>query len=47
MNISFVGSEKEIKFIKKNSPSIRKIYWVPLSLDALFYLDYNKINYMN
>ncbi len=47
MNISFVGSEKEIRFIKKNSPSIKKIYWVPLSLDALFYLDYNKINYIN
>ena len=47
MNISFVGSEKEIRFIKKNSPRIKKIYWVPLSLDALVYLDHNKINYIN
>ena len=46
MNISFVGSEKEIRFIKKNSPSIKNILGAFKSR-CLVYLDYNKINYIN
>ena len=47
MNISFVGSMEEIQFIQRNNLNFKKIYWIPLSLDALVYLDKNQIDYIN
>lgn len=46
-DISFVGTEEEIKFIKKRNTNLNKIIWIPLSLDALIYLDLNKEEYIN
>lgn len=47
MNISFVGTEEEIKFIQKRNTNLNKILWVPLSLDALVYLDLSNEEYIN
>ena len=47
MNISFVGTEEEIKFIQKRNTNLNKILWVPLSLDALVYLDLKNEEYIN
>ena len=47
MNISFVGTEEEIKFIQKRNTNLSKILWVPLSLDALVYLDLKNEEYIN
>ena len=47
MNISFVGTEEEIKFIQKRNTNSNKILWVPLSLDALVYLDLSNEEYIN
>ena len=46
-DISFVGTEEEIKFIKKRNTNLNKIIWIPLSLDALIYLDLNNEEYIN
>ena len=46
-DISFVRTEEEIKFIKKRNTNLNKIIWIPLSLDALIYLDLNNEEYIN
>lgn len=47
MDISFVGTKNEIEFIQKNNSNSNEITWVPLSLDALVYLDMNKKKYID